>query len=51
MGKEEDLNDFEGSMVPDVMVWVIQKMLIFWDFHTQPSRVYRERSKEKENIQ
>ncbi len=39
MGKKGDLSDFERGMVivPDRLVWVFQKLLIYWDFHTQPS--------------
>jgi len=39
MGKKGDLSDFEGGMVFkfDFVVWVFQKMLIYWDFHAQPS--------------
>ncbi len=28
-------------LVPDGLVWVFQKLLIYWDFHTKP-KVYRE---------
>ncbi len=27
----------EGLLVPDGLVWVFLKLLIYWDFHTQPS--------------
>ncbi len=27
----------EWLLVPDGLVWVFQKLLIYWDFHTQPS--------------
>ncbi len=27
----------EWFLVPDWLVWVFQKLLIYWDFHTQPS--------------
>ncbi len=39
MGKKGDLSDFERGMVVGVrrLVWVFQKLLIYWDFHTQPS--------------
>lgn len=37
-------------LAPDGLVWVLHKLLIYWDFpHTAISRVYRERS-EKGNI-
>ncbi len=39
----------EWLLVPDGLIWVFQKLLIYWDFHTQPSLVYREWS-EKEKI-
>ncbi len=39
----------EWLLVPDGPVWVFQKLLIYWDFLTQPSLVYREWS-EKEKI-
>ncbi len=39
MGKKGDLSDFERGMVFGArrVVWVFQKLLIYWDFHTQPS--------------
>ncbi len=42
----------EWLLVPDGLVWVFQKLLIYWDFHAQPSlgfteNVYRESEKEK----
>ncbi len=39
----------EYLLVPDGLVWVFKKLLIYWDFHAQPSGVYREWS-EKEKI-
>ena len=36
-------------LVSDRLVWVFQKLPIYWDFHTDMSRVYREWS-EKEKI-
>ncbi len=27
----------EWLLVPDGLVWVFHKLLIYWDFHTQPS--------------
>ncbi len=40
----------EWLLVPDGLIWVFQKLMIYWDFHcTTISRVYREWS-EKEKI-
>ncbi len=39
----------EWLLVPDGLVWVFHKLLIYWDFHSTISRVYREWS-EKEKI-
>ncbi len=33
----EWLSDVEWLLVPDGLVWVFQKLLIYWDFHAQPS--------------
>ncbi len=32
----------EWLLVPDALVWVFQKLLIYWDFHTQPSLGFTE---------
>ncbi len=32
----------EWLLVPDELVWVFQKLLIYWDFHTQPSLGFTE---------
>ncbi len=44
MGKKGDLSDFESGMVvgTDGLVWVFQKLLIYWDFHAQPSLGFTE---------
>ncbi len=39
----------EWLLVPDGLVWVFQKLLIYWDFHTQPS-LGLQRMSEKEKI-
>ncbi len=31
----------------DGLVWVFQKLLIYWDFHTQPSLVFTENDLKK----
>lgn len=38
MGGGGKLSDFEHGqlLVPDALVLVFQKLLIHWDFHTQP---------------
>ncbi len=33
--------------MPDGLVWVFHKLLIYWDFHAQPSLVFTENEKEK----
>ncbi len=49
MGKKRQVTlNVEWLLVPDGLVWVFHKLLIYWDFHAQP-RVYREWS-EKEKI-
>ncbi len=52
MGKKGDLSDFERGMllVPDGLDWVFQKLLIFWDYHTQPSLGFTENALEKQKI-
>ncbi len=49
MGKKGDLSDFEHGMllVPDGLVWVFQKLLIYWDFHAQPSLGFTENGMKK----
>ncbi len=49
MGKKEDLSDFERGMVvgADGLDWVFQKLLIFWDFHPQPSLGFTENGLKK----
>ncbi len=37
----------ECLLVPDGLVWVFQKLLIYWDFHTQPSLGFTEKGPEK----
>ncbi len=37
----------EWLLVPDGLIWVFQKLLISWDFHTQPSLGFTENEKEK----
>ncbi len=37
----------ERLLVPDGQVWVFQKLLIYWNFHTQPSLGFTENEKEK----
>ncbi len=47
MGKKGDLSDFERGMVVDArLVWVFQKLLIYWDFHSQPSLWFTENGTE-----
>ncbi len=41
----------EWLLVPDGLVWVFQKLLIDWDFHTQPSLGFTENGPEKEKIE
>ncbi len=40
----------EWLLVPHGPVWVFHKLLIYWDFHTQPSLVFTENGPEKEKI-
>ncbi len=49
MGKKGDLSDFECGMllVPDGLVWLFQKLLIYWDFHAQPSLGFTENGLKK----
>ncbi len=37
--------------MPDGLVWVFQKRLIYWDFHSQPSLGFTENGPKRENIQ
>ncbi len=48
-GKKGDLSDFEHGMVvgADGLVWVFQTLLIYWDFHTQPSLGFTENGPKK----
>ncbi len=34
-------------LVPDGLVWVFHKLLIYWDFHTQPSLGFTENGPKK----
>ncbi len=49
MGKKWDLSDFESGMVvvPDGLIWEFQKLLIYWDFHAQPSLGFTENGSKK----
>ncbi len=49
MGKKGDLSDFERGMFvgADGLVWVFQKLLIYWDFHAQPSLGFTENGLKK----
>ncbi len=42
-------SDFERGMVvvPDGLDWVFQKLLIYWDFHAQPSLGFTENGPKK----
>ncbi len=40
----------EWLLVSDGPVWVFQKLLIYWDFHTQPSLGFTENGPKKEKI-
>ncbi len=47
-GKKGDLRDFERGMVVGArLVWVFQKLLIYWDFHAQPSLEFTENGLKK----
>ncbi len=37
----------EWLLVPDSLVWVFQKLLIYWDFHAQPSLGFTENGPKK----
>ncbi len=41
----------EQLLVPDRLVWVFQKQLIYWDFQAQPSLGFTENYRKRENIQ
>ncbi len=41
----------EWLLVPDGLVWVLQKLLIYWDFHEQPSPGFTENGPKKRNYQ
>ncbi len=47
MGKKGDLNDFERGMVVGTDGLVFQKLLIYWDFHIQPSLGFTENGPKK----
>ncbi len=55
MGEKGYLSDFELGLewllVPDGLVWVFQKQLIYWDFHAQPSLGLQRMIRKRENIQ
>lgn len=42
LGKKRDFTDFSMWLVPVGLVWPFQKLLINWDFHSQPSLVKKE---------
>lgn len=44
------LSDSECVMVPDGPVWVFQKLVICWDFPTQPSLAFTENGLKRENM-
>ncbi len=37
----------EWLLVPDGLVWVFKKLLIYWDFHTQPFLGFKEKGQKK----
>ncbi len=39
----------EWLLVPDGLVWVFQKLLIYWDFHAQPSLGFTEKGNSNSN--
>ncbi len=39
----------EWLLVPDGLVWVFQKLLIYWDFQAQPSLGFTENGPKNEN--
>ncbi len=45
-GQKVTLN-MEWLLVPEGLVWVFQKLLIYWDFHTQPSLGFTENGPKK----
>jgi len=55
MGKNGVLSDFECGVVVGAtrIVWVYQKLLIYWEFHTQssPGPGFTENGPKTENIQ
>ncbi len=53
MRKKGDLSyfDVERLLVPDALVWVFQKLLIYWDLHTQPSLEFTENGSKKRKYQ
>ncbi len=40
----------EWLLVPDGLVWIFKKLLIYWDFHTQPSLGFTENGPKQEKI-
>ncbi len=48
-GKKGDLSDFEHGMVvgADGLIWVFQKLLIYWDFHAQLYLAFTENDPKK----
>ncbi len=46
MGKKGELSNFEHGIVVG-QVWVFQKLLIYWDFHAQPSLEFTENGQKK----
>lgn len=48
--RKRGLRDFERNvvLVPGGLVWVFQTLLIYWDFHSQPSPEFTENILKKE---
>ncbi len=40
----------EWLLVPDGLVWIFKKLLIYWDFHTQPALGFTENGPKQEKI-
>ncbi len=51
-GKKGDLSDWtwNGCWCQNGLVWVFQKLLIYWDFHAQPSLGFTENGPKKRNF-
>ncbi len=50
MGKKRDLSDFECGIVVGARragLSILKKLLIYWDFHTQPSLRFTETGSKK----